>query len=116
MLTMQNTPLRVSRARMQGTKSSPIVLDDPKADYHIPYHRANAAIPTRAAPALATLVAAPPVKGDGVDDPAVVVLVELLDLPLLSVKLAQVRRVVLLVWMTMERLPKKEPTPEAEEM
>jgi hypothetical protein len=47
--------------------------------------------------------------------------VELVDevvleaLPLLRVKLAQVRRVALAVWMTMERLPKKEAGPEAVE-
>lgn len=73
------------------------------------------------APTDATVLAAPPVKGaigDGLD--GVVVLVELeppveVPLPLESTKLAHVRRVVLLVWMTMERLPKKDPTPDVEE-
>lgn len=38
-----------------------------------------------------------------------------LPLPLVRVKLAQVRRVLLLVWMTMERFPKKLPGPAAVE-
>jgi len=44
-----------------------------------------------------------------------VVLLELLDELLLRVKLAQVRRVVLLLWMLMERLPRKLPRPAAVE-
>lgn len=66
------------------------------------------------APALMKVAAAAPVKGDGGGlDPVIVPLppgevpLELLLLPLVRVKLAQVRRVVLLVWMTMDRLPKK---------
>ena len=67
------------------------------------------------APALTIVVAAPPVKGVKVGDTGVVVLVllPLVELPDTRVKLAQVRRVVLLVWMTMERLPKNDPGPSA---
>ena len=66
------------------------------------------------APALTKEAVAPPVNGEGTGlDPVTVplppgeVLLELVLLPLVKVKLAQVKRVVLLVWMTMERLPKK---------
>lgn len=59
---------------------------------------------------LTKLVAAAPVKADGVAVPGEVTVV-LLPVPLVRVKLAQVRRVVLLVWMLMERLPRKEPMP-----
>lgn len=66
------------------------------------------------APALMSVAAALPVKGDGTGlDPVTVPLppdevpLELVPLPLVRVKLAQVRRVVLLVWMTIDRLPKK---------
>lgn len=38
-------------------------------------------------------------------------LLELLTEPLVNVKLAHVRRVVLLVWMLIERLPRKLPMP-----
>ena len=71
-------------------------------------------MPARMAPALTRVVeeAAPPVKGVRVGETGVVVLVVLVvELPATRVKLAQVRRVVLLVWMTMERLPKKEAGP-----
>lgn len=47
--------------------------------------------------------------GVGID--ARVVLLELLTEPLVKVKLAHVRRVVLLVWMLIERLPRKLPRP-----
>ena len=65
------------------------------------------------APTLTIVVeAAPPVKGVRVGETGVVVLVVLVvELPATRVKLAQVRRVVLLVWMTMERLPKKDAGP-----
>ena len=72
-------------------------------------------MPARMAPTLTRVVeeAAPPVKGVRVGETGVVVLVVLLvvELPATRVKLAQVRRVVLLVWMTMERLPKKDAGP-----
>lgn len=70
--------------------------------------------PATMAPVLMNATAAPPVKGDGTGlEPVTVPLppgavpLELELLPLVRVKLAQVRRVVLLVWMTMDRLPKK---------
>ena len=58
-------------------------------------------------------VAAPPVKTRalGVGLVTVVVLVELLDELLTRVKFAHVRRVVLLVWILMERFPRKLPRP-----
>ena len=67
-------------------------------------------MPATAAPRGRDLATAPPVKtgplpvdvGDAV----------LVALPPVRVKLAQVRRVALLVWMTMERLPKKAPRPD----
>lgn len=65
------------------------------------------------APALTNAVAAPPVKGAGGVDPTTVPLpldevpLELVLFPLVRVKLAQVKRVALLVWKTMDRLPKK---------
>lgn len=80
---------------------------------------AKAAIPaSTTAPTDATVLAAPPVypgMGGLVVVPlvGVVVLEPPAAVPLpVETKLAHVRRVVLLVWMTMERLPKKEPTPE----
>lgn len=61
------------------------------------------------APILASLAAAPPVYavdlGAGAVPPVMVLL------PAMRVKLAQVRRVALLLWITMERLPKKEAGP-----
>ena len=82
-------------------------------------HNKKAAIPARMAPALTSVVAAPPVKGVRVGDTGEVVLELLLPpvvpLPVASVKFAQVKRVVLVVWMTMERLPKKDSGPEAVE-
>lgn len=66
------------------------------------------------APALTNVAAAPPVKGEGTGlDPVVVPLppgvvpLELVLLPLVRVKLAQVKRVAFLVWNTIDRLPKK---------
>ena len=52
-------------------------------------------------------------NGAGVEPPATVplppgtVALEPVSAPLVRVKLAQLRRVVLLEWMTMDRLPKK---------
>ena len=68
-------------------------------------------MPAATAPAPTTLVAAPPVNGFGLLVPVGEVTVVLLPEPLVRVKLAHVRRVVLLVWMLMERLPRKEPRP-----
>lgn len=81
--------------------------------YH-PVYNKKAARPATMAPALTKVTAAPPTKGDGTGfDPVTVPLPPVVPLelvvlfPLVRVKLAQVRRVVLLVWITMERLPKK---------
>lgn len=83
------------------------------------YKTTQTATPTNTIiPALTPFATAPPLNGEGeaVVDPVVEVvpLVEVLEgLP--RVKLAQVRRVALAVWITMERLPKKEAGPEAVE-
>ena len=84
-------------------------------DFVVVSYNKKAAIAARIAPALTIVVAAPPVKGVWVGDTGVVVLVllPLVELADTRVKLAQVRRVVLLVWITMERLPKKDPGPSA---
>ena len=95
--------------------SAPALFSDfPK--YFTPYKK-KAANPASTAPALTNEVAAPPVNGVKVGDVELVVFKPvLLPVELLwRTKLAHVRRVVLLVWMTMERLPKKEPGPEAVE-
>ena len=63
---------------------------------------------------LTKLAAAAPLNGVGVapvGEVTVELPLELLAVPLVSVKLAQVKRVVLLVWMTIERLPRKLPMP-----
>lgn len=113
---MQTLPVRPITASLIRTPSLP----SPSL-----YKTAETANPTKTAiPALTPFATAPPLNGDGVADPPVVVVpeppvVELVEeleaLPLLRVKLAQVRRVALAVWMTMERLPKKEAGPEAVE-
>ena len=76
---------------------------------------ATAAPTTAVAPA--KLVAAPPVNGltVGVGGVTVVVLVPFVVELLLSIKLAHVKRVVLELWITSERLPKKEPWPGVED-
>ena len=80
----------------------------------IPYNK-KATTPASIAPALTSVVAAPPVKGVRVGETGVVVFVPfpVVEFPDTRVKFAQVRRVVLLVWITIERLPKKEPGPSA---
>ena len=59
---------------------------------------------------LVGLPLAPPAPPAPPDDPPLVPLVPLLP-EVLRTKLAQLRRVAFLVCTTMERLPKKEPTP-----
>ncbi len=119
-LSCADTP-RPSHYRISHSHASaPPSLPSPSL-----YRTAKTANPTKTAiPALTPFATAPPLNGDGVADPPVVVVpeppvVELVEeleaLPLLRVKLAQVRRVALAVWMTMERLPKKEAGPEAVE-
>lgn len=61
-----------------------------------PLYKRRARRPAATAPALTNVVAAAPVKADGVAVPGEVTVV-LLPVPLVRVKLAQVRRVVLLV-------------------
>lgn len=64
--------------------------------------------PAKTAPPDIVFATAPPVNTGGFAlDEGVVELAPAAT----RVKLAQVRRVVLLLWMTMDRLPKKEPTP-----
>ena len=62
-------------------------------------------------PALANVVAAAPMNGEAVGDELTVVLDEVeLEVEFVletSVKLAQVKRVALLLWMTMDLSPKK---------
>ena len=82
----------------------------------------TAANPARTAPALTNVVAAPPGKGFEVrvGDTGELVFelplpLGMVALPVARVKLAHVRRVLSLVWITMERLPKKELGPLAVE-
>ncbi len=81
----------------------------------MPLYKKKATRPAATAPRLMILAAAPPVNvaagGLGLGMVLLVDLVELLTEPLVRVKLAHVRRVVLLVWILMERLPRKLPRP-----
>ena len=74
------------------------------------FYKKKATSPAKTAPKLTKLVAAAPTNGVGVEL-VVVLTVVLLAEPLVRVKLAHVRRVVLLVCMFMERLPRKLPIP-----
>lgn len=74
-------------------------------------YKANAIKPAKTAPALKNLAAAPLLNPSPVDDEDGVGVPARLVLPAMRVKLAQVRRVALLLWTTMERLPKKAPGP-----
>jgi hypothetical protein len=88
-----------------------------------PIYNANAANPARIAAVLMIVEAAPPSNGEsdgtGVEPPTVLLggavpLLFPVSLPgvrVTKVKLAQVKRVELLAWMTMERLPKKDAGP-----
>jgi hypothetical protein len=88
-----------------------------------PFYNANAANPARITAVLIMFEAAPPSNvgsdGTGVEPPMVplgdvVALLFTVPLPgvaVTKVKLAQVKRVELLAWMTMERLPKKDAGP-----
>ena len=95
-------------------------------------YKAKAAKPAMMAPALMSWAVAPPVKvadgGEGLEPPPTVLFGDAVPLPTVplprvplpavpatSVKLAQVRRVALLVWTTTERLPKKDAGPLAVE-
>ena len=88
---------------------------------HHPLYNNNAITPAKTAPAPTNVVAAPPGKGveervgDTGEVPLELPLPPVVALPVARVKLAHVRRVLLLVWMTMERLPKKEAGPLAVE-
>lgn len=83
-------------------------------------YKAKAANPANAAPTLTIIAAAPPVygaiveDGDGPEPPVVVAfgfVVIIPGFPATRVKFAHVSRVLLLVWTTMDRLPKNEPGP-----
>ena len=83
----------------------------------------NAANPARIAPVLIILDIAPPSyelgDGDGLEPPPRVLFGDIVPLPAVPlvagmvtrVKLAQVKRVELLAWITMERLPKNDAGP-----
>ncbi len=75
-------------------------------------YKRKAAIPAKTAPKDRDLATAPPVKLGGLAVEVGDVPLPPVALPPVRVKLAQVRRVALLVWMTMERLPKKAPRAE----
>ena len=86
-------------------------------------YKMNADNPARIAPVLIILDIAPPSYGlldaDGLEPPPTVWLGEVVPLPVVllplwmatRVKFAQVKRVLLLVWMTTERFPKNEAGP-----
>ena len=102
----------ISDARMPRNRSKECHdgSDSDSASDFSSNHKKKATRPAIAAPMLMKPVAASPLNGVGVELVGDV-MVELLDEPLVRVKLAQVRRVVLLVWMLMERLPRKLPSP-----
>ena len=73
----------------------------------------NATTPTATAPMLTTIVLALPRNGFGVGVDVVELdpVVELLQVVLTSLKLAQARRVTFELWTLMERFPRKLPRP-----
>lgn len=76
-------------------------------------HNKNAKTPAATAPMLTNIVLALPRNGFGVGDKVVELdpMVELLQVVLTSLKLAQARRVTFELWTLMERFPRKLPRP-----